>query len=435
MIVYKCMFSTDEMISDSYGIRPVMDGEDEVPGMFEVESRNIAKGGDNVDIGCGNAFGGGEEEDGPADSGVETVNNIVDGFQLNEMNMSKADLKEYLKGYFQRVRAAMKAAGKPVEEIKAMMGNASIIAKFLITKANDLQFYLGANFDVEGAMAFAIYKEGATTPTFMYIECGLIAEKRKSGALSQKRILRLRPSRGLRGGRSPFLDARARGPLRATVSPRRVRLRASHGLRGLRGGGRPRFLDGPPPARRVQGLRKGLELRGEGGVGAGVGARAAHGPQRLGCVEPRVAHEVRRRHGGAAAHARAAVHEHRAAAIAAAATLHKGLVDEIRGGPQEGEDGGGRGVLHAHAVVREALAERTLAGAHVHHRRNTQGRERCEVVGRGEGAHVEVEPGNRPRHLEAPAARLLAALLSPRHCAQPNAGWGERIAGLNLYVG
>jgi hypothetical protein len=36
MIVYKDLFSGDEAISDSYKIVPVMDGEEEVPGLFEV---------------------------------------------------------------------------------------------------------------------------------------------------------------------------------------------------------------------------------------------------------------------------------------------------------------------------------------------------------------------------------------------------------------
>lgn len=122
MIVYKDLFSGDEVISDSYKIQPVIDeGEEvrsfstpppqknnknkkmgvlscivgllyklvcssigswalglnenilmpkslQVPGLFEVESTLVAVGGGDVDIGCGNAFGGAGEDEGVDDS-------------------------------------------------------------------------------------------------------------------------------------------------------------------------------------------------------------------------------------------------------------------------------------------------------------------------------------------------------------------------------
>lgn len=45
-----------------------------------VESKNVFKGSEDVDIGCGNSFGGGGEDEG-VDNAAVTVNNIVDSFQ------------------------------------------------------------------------------------------------------------------------------------------------------------------------------------------------------------------------------------------------------------------------------------------------------------------------------------------------------------------
>jgi hypothetical protein len=76
MLVYKDLFTDDEIISDSYPQRPVLNGEDEVPGLFEVDSRIVAVGGDNIDIGCGSEFGGGDV-DVAVDDSIEKENNII----------------------------------------------------------------------------------------------------------------------------------------------------------------------------------------------------------------------------------------------------------------------------------------------------------------------------------------------------------------------
>lgn len=55
MKLYSDIFSGTEVISDSYPSTEIFDGV-----AIEVKSRMVVKGEDNVDIGCGNAFGGGE---------------------------------------------------------------------------------------------------------------------------------------------------------------------------------------------------------------------------------------------------------------------------------------------------------------------------------------------------------------------------------------
>ena len=76
MIVYKDIISGDEAISDSYKIQPVMENGEEVPGLIEADSALIAVGVGDIDIGCGNAFGGAGADEG-ADDTVEKENNIA----------------------------------------------------------------------------------------------------------------------------------------------------------------------------------------------------------------------------------------------------------------------------------------------------------------------------------------------------------------------
>ena len=59
-----------------------------------IESKMISKS-DDVDVGCGDAFGGGGD-DGPEDTS-QMVNNVVDSFQLTETQIgSPSDFKAWV---------------------------------------------------------------------------------------------------------------------------------------------------------------------------------------------------------------------------------------------------------------------------------------------------------------------------------------------------
>lgn len=53
MKIFQDIFSDEELISDSYKMVEVFDGV-----AVEIQSRMVVKGDVNVDVGCGNAFGG-----------------------------------------------------------------------------------------------------------------------------------------------------------------------------------------------------------------------------------------------------------------------------------------------------------------------------------------------------------------------------------------
>ena len=137
----------------------------------------ISKNSDEVDVGCGNAFGGEAEEEAGGDSGPAQVNNVVDGFQYTETQIGTAnDFKSWIKEYFNAVVLKHREKGTPKETIQAFKAAAPGIAKFFIKQFSDVQFFLGPSFNSE-SMVFSIYPEGALTPNFYYIMGGLSAQK------------------------------------------------------------------------------------------------------------------------------------------------------------------------------------------------------------------------------------------------------------------
>ena len=175
MIVYKDVLSGDEVLSDAFSLKEVLDKDgNTVPGLMMIESKMISKS-DDVDVGCGDAFGGGGD-DGPADTS-QMVNNVVDSFQLTETQIgSPSDFKAWIKEYMNLIRSYMKEKGLGKEKIQEFMGKATGIAKFLLQNFSDLQFYLGPAFNPD-TMIFSLYPEGAVVPNFYYIMDGLAAEK------------------------------------------------------------------------------------------------------------------------------------------------------------------------------------------------------------------------------------------------------------------
>ena len=177
MIVYRDIISGDEFLSDAFVLKPVVDTDGTtVEGLMCVDSKNIVKGGADIDIGCGGAFGG-DDPDAGGSSDAETVNNVIDSFQLTETQVGTAnDFKAWIKEYMNAVVLKLREKKIPKEDIQAFKAAAPGIAKYFLTRFSDVQFYLGPNFNPE-SMVFSIYEEGNITPTFFYIMGGLIKEK------------------------------------------------------------------------------------------------------------------------------------------------------------------------------------------------------------------------------------------------------------------
>ena len=158
MLLYKDVLSGDEMLSDSYDIK-----ETEI--FLEVAGKWVTTGDVQVDIG---ANASAEEPEEELESTSKKVVDLVDAFRLQETSWDK-------KGFMGYIKTFMKAVAEKLspERKEAFMAAAPAAVKELLGKFDELQFFTGENGDLEGSMAYAYYKEGATDPTFLYFKDGL----------------------------------------------------------------------------------------------------------------------------------------------------------------------------------------------------------------------------------------------------------------------
>eukprot|EP00947_MAST-08B_sp_MAST-8B-sp1_P004687 g4687.t1 len=183
MIIYKDMFTGDELVSDAEAPIEVKDSEGAVvEGLLKVQSRLKTKGGEEIDVGGGNAFGGGGEDE-EVDDAVEKVNHLADdsiGFGYTEIPMDKATFKDYFKVYMKRVLKAHKASGKH-EDFPAWAAayktQAAAAYKYLLKNIKDLEFYSGKSQDFTAGLIYAIWEGEAAEPQFMYFKPGLEEER------------------------------------------------------------------------------------------------------------------------------------------------------------------------------------------------------------------------------------------------------------------
>ena len=182
VLVYQCLLTGDEMMSDSFPTKDVLDEEGNVvPGLFMVETKMVPAGDGEIDIGCGNAFGGDTEDAGPAEE-VEMVVNLIKSFQLTEtVYGSASEFKGYLKDYAGAILEKLKEQkekGKIDQEVikEWRTVDAPACAKFLLKKFSELQFYMGPSFNPE-SLVFSYYPDGATTPNFVFVRKGFATMK------------------------------------------------------------------------------------------------------------------------------------------------------------------------------------------------------------------------------------------------------------------
>ena len=172
MKVWIDVFSGDEMVSDSYKSKLIFNDA-----CLEVQCKYVTVGGaEDIDIGAGNAFGGGEEADAGGDDGGVTAINVVHGMQLQEATLSKKDTMALLKAYLKRVVEHLKEKGKD-DRIPEFKKGATEMIKFIMEKFDEMQIFSGVNFDTEAGLAFSFTKDGEEEPVIMFFNDGLREEK------------------------------------------------------------------------------------------------------------------------------------------------------------------------------------------------------------------------------------------------------------------
>ena len=161
MRVYIDLISGDEFVSDAYP-KQMLYGDS----IMECKGRYCKKGNDNIKIAA-------DEEDEDCGEG-ETVVDIVDAFQLNEIqNMGKKDFMAWVKGYLPKVVKKLEDNNK-AERVADFKKGATEAAKFIASKWDEMQVFTGPKYDMEGAWCFAYQKEQEDEgPTFLFFADGL----------------------------------------------------------------------------------------------------------------------------------------------------------------------------------------------------------------------------------------------------------------------
>lgn len=164
MKIYQDVFTGEELLSDVYKYKSDFDGA-----IWKVQSFLQAKENvGNVDIGCGNEFGGGEEQAG--DEPVEKVLNLEYGFGLTQYIFENfKDLMAYLKPFVGKVTAHLTESGNPdrAAAFKAAMNKFAL--DFIKVKFEDITFYTGSKETLDGSLVLSFWEdESASGPTFYY---------------------------------------------------------------------------------------------------------------------------------------------------------------------------------------------------------------------------------------------------------------------------
>ena len=173
MRVFQDVFTDEEFMSETY--KHTLAFNDAI---MKVESKYTKKEAvGNVDIGCGNAFGGSnedEEEGGsaPGEEPQEKVIDIVYNFNLVEQQLSKADFTSYIKGYMKNLKAQLETTN-PTRVAEFMKGAGEFV-KLVMSKFEDYTFYTGSKETLDGGIALSFWEdETASGPMFYFFRDGL----------------------------------------------------------------------------------------------------------------------------------------------------------------------------------------------------------------------------------------------------------------------
>ncbi len=177
MKVFKDLISGDELCSDSYPPQLLFNDAS-----LEVKARYVKKGNEQIAIASDDVF----EEDNDA----VTVVDIVDSFQLQEIQMAKKDFMAYVKGFLALVTAQLEKQGKN-DRVPEFKKGATELVKLIIARFDEFQIYTGQSYNMEGALAFSYQKEQEDTgPTFLYFKDILKEEKFWAKHLKASRLPR-----------------------------------------------------------------------------------------------------------------------------------------------------------------------------------------------------------------------------------------------------
>lgn len=177
MLVYTDLVTGDQLLSDSYPLKPLVHNGEEIPGLMCAQSKMIPKDIGDVNTGANaSAEGGGEE----LDDSVETVCNIKDGlvgFGYEGPNAVKAsEFGVMYKSWCLAVKKKIEAAG---EKPGPFMKSAKAFAPFMKAEFKNFEIYSPKSFSPD-TFIIGWWDDEANTvgaPKFIYFMNALKQEK------------------------------------------------------------------------------------------------------------------------------------------------------------------------------------------------------------------------------------------------------------------
>jgi hypothetical protein len=169
MKVFQDVFTNDEVMSDIFNFTlEYGDAIMKVPSTY----RNKEDVG-NVDIGCGNAFGGDEEDGGVEGQQSAQVIDVVYNSNLVETSYSIEDFDIAIKAYLKNLKVFLEE-NKQNDRVKVFQIGAAAFYKFVKGKFEEFTFYTGSSESDKGTIICSYWeKEDAPGPVFFFFKDGL----------------------------------------------------------------------------------------------------------------------------------------------------------------------------------------------------------------------------------------------------------------------
>jgi len=160
MLIFKDLFTEDEMMSDSF---PYVLEDDVV---YKVTTKVITKSEGDYNT-------AGDDLGEKYDPTSVSVNNLVDAHRLVETPFNKKNFMTYIKGYMTKLKKHLEKENP--DRVEGFMKAAQAFVKKIVTDFDQYQFFTGEKMDVDGMVAFLRWD--GETPYFYIWKDGLKQEK------------------------------------------------------------------------------------------------------------------------------------------------------------------------------------------------------------------------------------------------------------------
>jgi len=167
MIIYKDLFSQDELFSDANPVELLNGVVYKVKGKLRTDTFDI----DEKAIG-GNASAEGGGDEGADAASKQGVDIVMNG-RLVEYTMNKKDYMTHIKDYMKEVKTRLEADNSPDKDL--FLKNVQEFVKDVLANFKDYQFFCGETMKPEGMLALMKWDE--ETPYMYFFKHGLDAEK------------------------------------------------------------------------------------------------------------------------------------------------------------------------------------------------------------------------------------------------------------------